>query len=226
MDYPDRSLPEELRDCSVHGAGSGSELLIVEGMAAAHAVNQVRNRSWQAVLPLQGKPPNVLRSSERTIRDSARFQDVLAALGIGSLRAGPSHRDVYARADRARYDRVVLLFDPDVDGVHTQALTLLFFARFLRPLLEAGQVYTARAPRFGVVVTNGAPPLFAATEAQRDALAAEHAPIFAIDTYKSVASFNPPDLASLCLAPETRTLGRLTVAHAEAAERSYRAATT
>ncbi|NNE73347.1 MAG: hypothetical protein HKN26_06770 [Acidimicrobiales bacterium] len=218
---PDRSLPEELRDCRHPGAGAGSELVLVEGISAARAVDLVRHKAWQAVLPLQGKPPNVLRSSPRTVEASPRLLAVIQALGIGSLRAGPSHRDQYARADRARYDRVILLFDPNPDGIHTQALTLLFFATFLRPLLRDGHVYAARPPRFGLTTSNGERPRFARTEAERDQMVARHGHGVDVDTYQGIASMNPPDLAHLCLDPATRILGRLGIEHAEAAERSF-----
>ncbi len=105
-----RLLPVKLHDCQIHGIGSEAELFIVEGDSASKNVVRVRNRQFQAVLPMQGKPLNACKASKRVVGQNELYQQLVAALGAGW--------DETFDLSQLRYDRVILLFDPDADGIH------------------------------------------------------------------------------------------------------------
>lgn len=140
----------KLDDCGVHGPVSGAELFLVEGDSAAAAVAGVRDPATQAVLPMQGKPLNATRASRSKVLAHPFFAPLVAALDVG-IEADCDPR-------RLRYERVLVLTDPDADGIHCGFLVLLFFHRWLRPLLDAGRVEIVRPP-WGEVVVAGRPTL-------------------------------------------------------------------
>lgn len=111
--------PIKLADCEVHGVGSGSELFIVEGDSAASAVDRVRDSRGQAVLPVQGKPLNAVKAGESAVRANPFLGATIDAMGVDI-------GDKFLLAN-CRYDRVLLLCDPDADGIHCATLLLLFF---------------------------------------------------------------------------------------------------
>jgi len=131
-------LPDQLDDCQIHWPTPGSELIIAEGISAANALNVVRSSEWQAVLPVQGKPVNVLTASQTRVEASAPLMGVRDAIGAGL-------GDGFV-LNRRRYERVILAFDPDADGIHSRALLLLFLHKYMAPLLRAGAVFAARPP--------------------------------------------------------------------------------
>jgi DNA gyrase subunit B/topoisomerase-4 subunit B len=142
--------PAKLTACVARGPGSGAELFLVEGDSAAAAVAGVRDPATQAVLPMQGKPLNAARASRDRVLAHPFFGPLVAALGVGvetACDAGP-----------LRYDRVLVLTDPDADGIHCGFLVLRFFHRWLAPLLDAGRVEVVRPP-WGEVVVDGRPTL-------------------------------------------------------------------
>ncbi len=132
--YPSRSL--KLEDCT--GNGAGTELFIVEGDSAASIVCRVRDERFQAVLPMQGKPLNAYRATPKKVVTNPWFAALTDAIGTGI-------GDDFA-LKKIRFARIVLLMDPDADGIHCGALLLMFFYRWMRPLLEAGHIAMARAP--------------------------------------------------------------------------------
>ena len=111
-------IPAKLDDAAVHGGGSGAELFVVEGDSAAASVSRVRDPRFQAVLPMQGKPLNAVKASRQKVVSHAFFGPLIAALGTGI--------DADFRLGGLRYDRVLLLMDPDADGIHCGVLMLLF----------------------------------------------------------------------------------------------------
>ena len=121
-----------LTDCAVHGAGSGAELFLVEGESAAKAVVRARNPNVQAVLAMQGKPLNAWKASAAAVSSHAIYRELIAVLDAGWQDS--------LQPQRARFERIILLCDPDADGIHCSILLLLFFYRWMRPLLEAGRV--------------------------------------------------------------------------------------
>jgi len=135
-----------LHDCEQHGHDSSGELFIVEGDSASKAVCGLRNPRFQAVLPMQGKPANAMKASARLLRENALFGELRTALGYaqGPYAAHGADIDV----DACRYQKIILLFDPDADGIHCGALMLIYFHHQLRPLLEAGRIAVIRAPLY------------------------------------------------------------------------------
>lgn len=196
--FPARPL--KLIDCHVNGPDSGAELFIVEGDAASFAVANARNAATQAVLPMQGKPLNALRAGETKVRGYELFTALIEALGAG---LGETF-DLTKR----RYDRVLLLMDPDADGIHCAALMQMFFYRWMRPLLEAACVEYVRAPLGEIRIQDASAPQYAYTEQQffaaTKALRERGAPGELAVRYRGLAAINADALAALCLDPATR----------------------
>jgi DNA gyrase subunit B/topoisomerase-4 subunit B len=195
-----------LEDCAVHGPGSGAELFVVEGDSAASAVAAARDARHQAVLPMQGKPMNATRAPAAKVAAYPLFARLVAALDAGF--------DVDFAPERRRYERIVLLFDPDADGIHAGALMLLFFHRWMRPLLASGHVIAVRPP-LGEVrhgdATGASQRTLAYDEGRFRALCAAHAgaPGYLALRYRGLGSIGPAELATHCIAPATRNAAPL-----------------
>lgn len=208
---------DKLSDCRGIGRGSGSELLIVEGDSAADSVQAVRNAQWQAVLAMQGKPMNTLRASRSRVAKSPPIQRLIQSIGCGW--------DDACDPDQARYDRLIILCDPDIDGVHTRSLLLLFFHTWMRPVLEAGMVFTARPPLWRITSSQLDAPLYALSDTHFKKIDEElqdqgiHGR--SLERFRGLGNMIPEVLFDHCLNPETRTLVRLSSDHAEAAIRSF-----
>jgi len=211
MNRPRR--PARLEDCQLSGPGSGAELFVTEGDSAALAVSRVRDPRFQAVLPMQGKPLNTLKAGAGKVAANPFFSALTGALGTGWGGAFD--------ARRRRYDRVLLLTDPDADGIHCGALLLMFFYRWMPSLIELGHLEMVRPPLGEIVPANNGSPLYAYSEPQFQALMAEvrGSPDRAQRAvrYRGLASMNPEALAEQCINPGTRHSHRLGAADAQAA---------
>ena len=186
--------PAKLDDCQVHGPGSGAELLVVEGDSAAAAVARVRDPRSQAVLPMQGKPLNAAKASRRKVLDHPFFGPLATAVG-GEL----------------RYDRVLVLTDPDADGIHCGFLVLLFFHRWLRPLLDAGRIEVVRPPWGEAVVAGEIMLAFSEPEL---AVLATRARVDggAVHRFRGLAALDADTIRETCVDPATRRTERVTAA--------------
>jgi DNA gyrase subunit B/topoisomerase-4 subunit B len=196
--------PAKLADCGVHGPGSGAELFVVEGDSAATAVARVRDPATQAVLPMQGKPLNAARASRAKVLAHPFFGPLVAALDVG----------VEAQCDprRLRYQRVLVLTDPDADGIHCGFLVLLFFHRWLRPLLDAGRVEIVRPP-WGEVVAEGGPTLaFSEPELTRLADRARERGMATVRRFRGLAALDADVLRDTCIAAGSRRTTAVTAA--------------
>ncbi len=214
-----RIVPVKLHDCLDHGSGSGSgsELFLVEGDSASKSVAKARCPATQAVLPMQGKPLNAYKATKSVVARNELFMALVDAIGAGW------DREIDLSA--MRYQRVILLFDPDADGIHCGALVSMFFYRFLRPLLDAEKVFLARPPLYEITSPDTADVLHAYNDDHyrrlRDALDAKRIR-YNSQRYRGLASMNQSALVSTCIDPATRTLASpLTAADAEAAIRIF-----
>lgn len=210
--------PAKFEDSTHHGATSGAELFIVEGDSASGAVTNVRDSQRQAVLPMQGKPLNALKATGARVVEYPLFMQLTDALGIAAtdIESGEVS-DIAAR----RFERVLLLFDPDADGIHSGALMLMYFYRWMRPLLAAGAVSIVRAPLYVLTVPD--------TDVSLHAYSPEHAAKLIARLklqghtevrthhHRGLASIDPRLLASSCVNPATRKIDVMTVADAEEA---------
>jgi len=203
MTNPFHRGPIELADCEVHGPRSGAELFIVEGESAALAVARVRDPRFQGVLPMQGKPLNAVKATPRRVAAQPLFRELTAALGTGM---GDDFQ-----ADALRFERVLILTDPDADGIHCGVLLLAFLHRFLRPLLDAvgpgpGRVGWVRAPWGLVMPADGGTALVAHSEESLVGLAEQirrEQPV-TVRRFRGLAAIDSELLSRHCVQPRGR----------------------
>ena len=216
MTRPFPSGPVKLDDCALHVAVPGSakspspELFVVEGESAALAVTRVRDATTQAVLAMQGKPLNAIKATEKKLAAHPLFTALTDSLGTG--------RGAAFDLDKLRYSRVLLLMDPDADGIHCGVLMLMFFYRWMRPLLDAGHVEIVRPPWGEVVPADGTPPRHACSEASFQAVSdavRARGPATA-RRFRGLAAIEPQLLLETCIAPATRRTDRISTAEAAA----------
>lgn len=194
----------KLDDSTVCGPGSGAELFVVEGDSAAAAVTRVRDPRVQAVLPMQGKPLNAVRAPRSKVEGHPFFGPLATALGTGV--------DAACDPRRARYGRVLVLTDPDADGIHCGFLVLLYFYRWMRPLLDTGRIEVVRPPWGEVVVAGEIDLAFSEPELAALADRGRAAGTPAVRRYRGLAAVDPAMLHETCVAPATRRTARVSSA--------------
>ena len=201
-------LPDKLADCRVHGPDS--ELLIVEGNSAAGPAKSGRDAETMAVLPLRGKVVNAGKATIKQVLDNAEAQALITSIGAGS------GKDFDLEA--ARYGRIIILCDADVDGSHIRCLLLTLIYHHMRPLLEAGRVFAAQPPLFGTKVRGE--QIYAFNDAERDRISAErNIDLAKWQRFKGLGEMNVDQLAETTLNRDTRVLKRMTMLDgAQAAE--------
>lgn len=205
----------KLADCAAHGPGSGAELFLVEGDSARDSVLPVRDERCQAVLPLQGKPLNTWAASAEKVQRQVLFQQLAQALGLESPTAAPA-----GGVAALRYERVLLLFDPDADGIHIGALMTLYFARWLPALLDAGALWLVRAPMFELVDAQGEihhawqPPQCERLVAEFTARDGGARPM--VRTLRGLGGLAPQTLQRLCVQPGSRIAHAVTAREVQA----------
>ena len=190
--------------------GATPELFVVEGESAALAVTRVRDAITQAVLAMQGKPLNAIKATEKRLAAHPLFTALTDSLGTG--------RGASFDLAKLRYSRVLLLMDPDADGIHCGVLMLMFFHRWMRPLLDAGHVEIVRPPWGEVVPADGAPARHACSEAEFQAISdvvRARGPATA-RRFRGLAAIEPQLLLETCIAPATRRTDRISTAEAAA----------
>ena len=215
------SLPAKLVDCRTNDV-SQSELFIVEGDSALGTAKNARNSEYQALLPIRGKILNVQKASISDMLSNAECASIIQVVGAGSGRSF----DLSA----ARYGKIILMSDADVDGAHIRTLLLTLFFRYMRPLIEDGRVFAAVPPLHRVIVMNpGSKPnetIYTYTEQELHNLLAKlrkqnkrwHEPI---QRYKGLGEMDAEQLATTTMDRSGRLLRRVRMEDAEAAGRVF-----
>ncbi len=205
------SLPGKLADCSVRDPEM-TELFIVEGDSAGGSAKMARDRSIQAVLPLRGKILNVERVQEHRALSSETITSLITAIGTG---VGPEFN-----IEKARYHKIVIMTDADVDGAHIRILLLTFFYRYMRPMIDAGYIYVAQPPLYQIKPKGrkGGKYLYTDEELAIEAAKYEDASRYTVQRYKGLGEMDPEQLWSTTMEPKNRIMLRVTVEDALAAD--------
>ena len=207
------NLPGKLADCSLSDPAL-CEVYLVEGDSAGGSAKQGRKRDFQAILPLRGKIINVEKARIDKVLSNEEIRTIITAIGTGI-------RDEFDIA-KARYHKIIIMTDADVDGAHIRTLLLTFFFRQMPELIDAGYMYIAQPPLYRVA--KGKEEFYAYTEKERDGYIerfGEGRSNIMVQRYKGLGEMNPEQLWKTTMDPGTRTMLRVTMDDAVLADQTF-----